>query len=88
MQHRLHHKFCGEVLPYLEIQKNDIGEKIEGYTIQMPDITGMNLEEAKKILEELELEVEVIGEGNEVIGQLPKKGIQINAGTKVTIYVE
>ena len=34
------------------------------------------------------LEVEVNGEGEIVTDQLPKKGIQVNAGTKVTIYVQ
>lgn len=57
----------------------------------MPDVTGMELSEAKKILKELGLEVEIEGEGAEemlVTDQLPKKGIKVNVGTKVTIYVQ
>ena len=55
----------------------------------MPDVTGMELSEAKKILKELGLEVEIQGEETEeniVTDQLPKKGIEVNVGTKVTIY--
>lgn len=54
----------------------------------MPNVTGIELEVAKKVLKELGLEVEINGEGGMVIDQLPKKGIQVNAGTKVTVYIE
>lgn len=55
-------------------------------TVTMPEVTGMSINEAKKMLKELGLEVEIIGEGETVGEQLPKNGIKINAGTKVTIY--
>ena len=54
----------------------------------MPNVTGMTVGEAKKILQELGLEVEVNGEGEIVADQLPKRGIQVNSGSKVTIYTE
>ena len=54
----------------------------------MPDVTGMGISEVRKALKELGLEIETIGEGEEVTDQLPKKGIKINTGTKVTIYTE
>ena len=52
----------------------------------MPNVTGVELQEAKKVLEDLGLEIEINGEGEKVIDQLPKHGIQVNTGTKVTIY--
>lgn len=52
----------------------------------MPDVTNMTIDEAKKILKELELEVEIDGDGEQVVEQLPKKGIQVNTGTKVIVY--
>ena len=78
----MHHRFCGEVLPYLEIKKQE--EMVE--TVTMPDIMGMSINDAKKALKELNLETEVVGEGETVTDQLPKNGIKINSGTKVTIY--
>lgn len=57
----------------------------------MPDVTGMGVEEAKKVLIDIGLDVEISGESTEenvVIDQLPKKGININSGTKVTIYIQ
>ena len=54
----------------------------------MPNVIGLKVTEAKKTLEELGLEVEINGAGEIVIDQLPKKGIQINSSSKVTIYTE
>ena len=59
--------------------------------IEMPDVTGINLKEAKKTLKDLGLQIEIEGEENEesiITDQLPKKGIQVNTGAKVTIYVQ
>ena len=54
----------------------------------MPNVIDLNITEVNKMLKELGLEVEVTGQGDKVIEQLPKKGIQINSGSKVTIYTE
>lgn len=83
----MHHKYCGEVLPYLEVNKQETAEETTE-NVEMPDVIGMNIDEAKKTLKELGLEVEIIGEGETVTDQLPKKGIQVNTRTKVTIYVQ
>jgi len=56
--------------------------------VEMPNVIDLSFTEAKKMLQELGLEVEVNGEGEVVTDQLPKKGIQINSGSKVTIYTE
>ena len=56
--------------------------------VEMPDVTGITLQEAKKVLEELGLEIQIEGEGENVTEQLPKKGIQVNVGSKVIIYTE
>ena len=78
----MHRKYCGEVLPYLEVNKQETVDEITE-NVKMPDVTGMNIDEKKKTLKELGLEVEIIGEGETVVDQLPKKGIQINTKTKV-----
>lgn len=78
------------MLPYLEVKKSNKEETIINQ-VEMPEVTGMSIEEAKKVLIEQGLDVEINGEQvqeNVVIDQLPKKGIKINSGTKVTIYVQ
>ena len=74
-------------MPYLEVKKQEESEEIV-QEIEMPNVTGMGLDEAKKALKEVGVEIEINGEGDIVTEQLPKKGIQINTGTKVTIYTE
>lgn len=79
-------QILGEVLPYLEVAKHSEEEKTN-MQVEMPDLTGITLKEAKKILEELGLEYEIDTDNMEakVIDQLPKKGIGINQGTKVIL---
>ena len=90
----------GEVLPYLEIKKDNQTdeENVENLQeINMPNIIGMSLKDAKKTLEEagLQYEVKVQGEENTeesnnsertVSEQLPKVGVKIKQGTKVIVY--
>ena len=83
-----------EVLPYLEIKKQQTEETIP-QTVEMPNVIGMSIKDAKSALNELGLEVEIensleqeVNSEQIIIDQLPKKGIQINQGTKVTVYVQ
>lgn len=78
----------GEVLPYLEVKNSE--ETIEK-TVKMPKVTGINVKEARKILKEINLEIDAQGELTDesiITKQVPSEGIQINAGSKVLIYGE
>lgn len=78
----------GEVLPYLEVKNSE--ETIEE-TVKMPKVTGINVKEARKILKEINLEMDAQGELTDesiITKQVPSEGIQINAGSKVLIYGE
>lgn len=77
-------EILSEVLPYMEISK-EVEEIKE--TVQMPNVTGLTFEKAKKILKEAELETDTQIEEEAIItDQLPKAGIQITKGTKVILY--
>lgn len=86
LQHQLHRKYFGEVLPYLEVTKNQ--KEDEGTQIEMPNVTGLTIKEAKKMLKELEIECEVDTDNSEAIvtNQLPKQGIQVRNSSKVILY--
>lgn len=83
----------GEVLPYLELQKDkqEEIEKIEEVTV--PEIRETNLKEAKKVLNEIGLELETNIEitqdmkPEEIIikEQLPKPGINVKKGSKINV---
>lgn len=83
----------GEVLPYLEVQKENTKEdKIE---VEIPDITGLTIKEAKERLKELNLELDYeknedmqIKESSTIItNQVPKKGVKIMQGNKVIVEI-
>lgn len=84
----------GEVLPYLEIKKDNEAEE-EKQEIEVPNIIGMSISEAKKVLKELQLELEIKenaeeeqsdNEERKITQQLPKAGIKIKQGTSVIVY--
>lgn len=81
----------GEVLPYLEIKKDNQEEKLE---VEVPNIIGLTKKEAKKILEVRGLLLETkesLKENQEdteetIKVQLPKAGIKIKQGN--TVFVD
>ena len=78
----------GEVLPYLEIKK-DSEEEEEKQEVEVPNIVGMDISQAKKELQSLGLEIEVkekSDSNNNITKQLPKAGIKIKQGTSVIVY--
>lgn len=83
----------GEVLPYLEIKKDNQDEEEKGEA-EVPNLIGLTRKEAKKTLEEEGLLIETkeslktnLGEDDETIkSQLPKAGIKIKQGS--TVYVD
>ena len=88
----------GEVLPYLEIKKDNEQEE-EKKEVEVPNVVGMTKQEAKKTLEDLGLSIDIReneesekDEGNTdnqkniITEQLPKPGIKIKEGTSVIIY--
>lgn len=83
----------GEVLPYLEIKKDNKDEE-EKEEAEVPNLIGLTRKEAKKMLEEVGLLIETkeslktnLGEDDETIkSQLPKAGIKIKQGS--TVYVD
>lgn len=56
----------------------------------MPLLEGLTIKEAKTILNDLGLDFSTDTENQEsiIINQLPKKGIQVNSGTKVILYTK
>lgn len=90
----------GEVLPYLELEKDNQQEE-EKLEVEVPNVVGMTEREAKTVLEEVGLSLEVkettSSQENEnleqtdnsqklITEQLPKSGIKIKQGTSVVVY--
>ena len=86
-------KIFSEVLPYLEVNQGNTEEIEVKEEVEMPDLLGKTLEEAKKIIKEnglemiIQNEIEEMDLNNTIVkNQTPKAGIKINKGNKV--YIE
>ena len=78
-----------EILPYIEAQKNEDAEVVED--VEVPNVEGLTIEEARNTLKESGLDINIENEENVnekeaiVKEQLPKKGIKLKSGTKVIV---
>lgn len=82
-----------EVLPYLEVMQSNQEEVEQIEQVQTPNILGMTIVEAEKILRESNLEIVINNEQNDIdkentiiTNQTPLQGISVNKGSK--IYVD
>lgn len=74
-----------EVLPLLGIPKTDGSQARK--TVIMPDVTGMNIKDARAILREKGIDAVTDGESRMVTGQLPPAGVQVSEGFCAMLYV-
>ncbi len=74
-----------EILPYLGIPRTAAGAT-QAPGVQVKDVCGMEVAEAKKALAAQGLLCEVVGEGPLVTGQLPYAGSTARAGDQVMLY--
>ena len=84
-------QILSELLPYLEIKKENEENVIEEVT--MPNIVSLSVKEAEKILEEIGIEIdgnmeEVDKEKAIIKEQIPKEGIKVNKGSKIIVNVQ
>ena len=80
----------GEVLPYLEVQKDNVSEDDVKEEVEVPNVIGLTVSETKKALEEAGLEIsyeetEEDVSDRTVTSQVPANGIKIYEGTKVVV---
>ncbi len=79
------------ILPYLGITPRYNAEelKTDGVApVEVPDLTGKSIDEAKKDIEQLNLTADIEGGGETVKTQLPSPGEKINQGSKIILYTQ
>ena len=83
-----------EVLPYLELQKDNVTEEDVKKEVEVPNIEGKTIEEASKILKETGLEMQIENPPEEldkkttvIKEQIPKQGIKVYNGTKIIVKI-
>ena len=83
-------QILGEILPYLEVQKDNVQEEEIRREVEVPNITGLSIAEAKKELESVGLNISYEDTEEEisdkiVTRQVPVAGIEIYEGTNVSV---
>ena len=78
-------QILSEILPLLGVEKKIDGRMPE--RVVMPDVTGMNVADAAKILRELGIDHVTDGQAQSVTGQLPPAGAQVTEGFCAMLYV-
>lgn len=83
-----------EVLPYLELAKDNVSDEEQKKQVEVPNIEGMTIKEATKALKERNLEFKIENEPENldkentiVKEQIPKQGISVYENTKILIKI-
>ena len=84
-------QILSEVLPYLEVAKDNITQDDIKMNVEVPNIVGLTYKEAKSVTEELGVELYFRNENFEVsddyiiVNQVPAQGVQIMQGSGIII---
>lgn len=79
------------ILPYLgfdpvyterDLKEHDVGE------VMIPNLCNIKINEAKKIIQGMDLNLELLGEGDIVVEQFPLSGENVNKNTKLILYLD
>lgn len=88
-------QILSEVLPYLELKKDNTETLEETFSVTVPNITGMSVKDATKVLSDLGLsltydnqDLEIDKSNTFITEQTPKEGISINSGNSVYCKVQ
>lgn len=84
-----------EILPYLEVSQGNQDELEEIEEVQVPNIEGLSIKDAEKVVKEFGLEISVQGEMEElnkdevmILEQTPKEGVTVNKGSNLYVKVD
>ena len=77
-----------DILPYLGVQKHYTDESPESRTVTLPDLTGLSIKEARKLLKEQGITLKTVGNGETVVGQLPSPAQIVPGGSEILVYTE
>ncbi len=81
-------QILGDVLPYLGYEPQYTDAELGRLAVNVPSIVGKTVQEAKSTLTGMGLTYKVIGNGNNVVSQLPDTSHSLYNGGVVVIYTE
>ncbi|MCQ2484578.1 MAG: PASTA domain-containing protein [Clostridia bacterium] len=77
-----------ETLSYLNTERQYNDSEKDKLDVQVPDVTTKGVSEAKEAINEKELKVRVVGDGDTVVSQMPVYGQYIPQGGVVFLYTD
>ena len=80
--------FLSEALPYMGIVPSYSAEEQAGLDREVPDLKGLDVAAAAKVLQEAGLGYKASGEGGIITAQLPAAGTTIAKGSSVLLYLD
>ena len=87
-------KVLSEVLPYLEIKKDNEKEEEKIKEVDVPNVEGKTIKEAEKILKEFNLKLQLNEEKENIDkekmtikNQIPKQGIKVKENIKIIVEI-
>ncbi len=81
-------KVMTDILPYLGFEPQYTAEELEKISVSVPDVTGEEISAAKTRINSSKLTYKVIGNGGNVVKQLPEAGSSVYNGGMVILYTE
>ena len=79
-------KVMTDILPYLGYEPSYTEEELKNLAVTVPELVGSTVTDAKTKLGNSNLKFQVVGEGKQVVRQLPEAGNQILSGGVVILY--
>lgn len=81
-------KVIEETLEYLGVERQYTADEAENVTVNVPELRGLSVDEAKAETNKYGLSIKIRGNGPEIVDQLPKPGGAITEGSTVIAYTE
>lgn len=78
----------GDVLPYLGYEPQYSEDELKKLGVQVPDVTGLPVADAKGRITTNNLVYKIIGSGENVIRQIPEIGKEVRKGGTVILYTD
>ena len=76
-----------DILPYLGVQRNYTENDAVGQMVVLEDMSGLNREDAQKLLKSQGLTARILGNGETVTGQIPAAGQTVPGASEVLLYM-
>jgi len=76
-----------DILPYLGVQRNYTENDAAGQMVVLEDMSGLNREDAQKLLKSQGLTARILGNGETVTGQIPAAGQTVPGASEVLLYM-